>query len=444
MMFFMSAAYCALQGGDRVVFVGDDATQQGIYTRYVMDYFSLRYPGTDIKFYNAGWDGDTTQRALYRLERDVFRLKPTVVVLLLGMNDCVSIPINERCIDQYAYGMNELIKRITEAKIKIVLISPFRIDSNISSDYKDCNDLLFRTTGILKVISDKGAMDTLAPPPHGINERKSGLDLPYFNLFGLMSETETLGRKDNSKFTMMGDQFRPNQAGAAVAAYAIIKALRNDESASGLSIDTANYSFSAYRCTVRDIAIGGKEISFYRSDSAYPTYFDPEAAPVFKYVPIVEDLNSYMFKVSGLTPGKWKLTVAKMEVGTFTSEQLAEGVNLANYPGPWQVLAKRIDGMVADEQNIYFIRSRQVGIIPPDNVNDRHIQTLTRTADRYNAERKRAIQPAIDASSVEQNALINKLESILASRRDARLKASRDGHEWLWTLSMVEDKPTND
>ena len=34
-----------LKSGDRVVFLGDSITEQRCYTRYVMNYFTLRYPG---------------------------------------------------------------------------------------------------------------------------------------------------------------------------------------------------------------------------------------------------------------------------------------------------------------------------------------------------------------------------------------------------------------
>jgi len=65
--------------GDRVVFLGDSITEQRMHTRYVMNYFALRYPGYSITFRNAGWTGDSAGNGLARLERDVLSLKPDVV-----------------------------------------------------------------------------------------------------------------------------------------------------------------------------------------------------------------------------------------------------------------------------------------------------------------------------------------------------------------------------
>ena len=76
-----------LKPGDRMVSLGDSITEQRIYTRYVMDYFALRYPGQKIEFRNAGWVSDTAVGGLKRLQRDVLDLKPTVVSICYGVND---------------------------------------------------------------------------------------------------------------------------------------------------------------------------------------------------------------------------------------------------------------------------------------------------------------------------------------------------------------------
>ena len=51
-----------------------------------------RYPTMRVRFVNAGWSGDTVQGGSggsvdYRLQRDVISQNPTMVVVMLGMND---------------------------------------------------------------------------------------------------------------------------------------------------------------------------------------------------------------------------------------------------------------------------------------------------------------------------------------------------------------------
>ena len=61
-----------------VVFLGDSITQ---------GWNSLAKVFPDIKVVNRGIGGDTTRGVLYRLNADVIALKPTAVVLLIGIND---------------------------------------------------------------------------------------------------------------------------------------------------------------------------------------------------------------------------------------------------------------------------------------------------------------------------------------------------------------------
>jgi lysophospholipase L1-like esterase len=61
-----------------VVFLGDSITQ---------GWNSLAKDFSDIRVVNRGIGGDTTRGVLYRLNADVLGLKPTAVVLLIGIND---------------------------------------------------------------------------------------------------------------------------------------------------------------------------------------------------------------------------------------------------------------------------------------------------------------------------------------------------------------------
>ena len=64
----------ALKADDRIVIYGDSITEQRIYSRYLQQYLYCRYPELKLKFFNAGWGGDTAVGALNRLERDVLVL----------------------------------------------------------------------------------------------------------------------------------------------------------------------------------------------------------------------------------------------------------------------------------------------------------------------------------------------------------------------------------
>ena len=94
----LTLALCAsgadfyLHPNDVVVFYGDSITDQRLYTTYVETFIVTRYPKLPVRFVHSGWGGDRVTGGGGgpiddRLKRDVFTYKPTVMTIMLGMND---------------------------------------------------------------------------------------------------------------------------------------------------------------------------------------------------------------------------------------------------------------------------------------------------------------------------------------------------------------------
>lgn len=58
------------------------------YVKVVSSYLNNEYAHKRFKIYNTGVSGNTVKNVYARLQRDVIDLKPTVINLLLGVNDC--------------------------------------------------------------------------------------------------------------------------------------------------------------------------------------------------------------------------------------------------------------------------------------------------------------------------------------------------------------------
>lgn len=374
-----------------MVFLGDSITEQRCYTRYVMNYFTLRYPGSDISFRNAGWSGDTAPGGLNRLQRDVLSLNPQVVSICFGMNDGGYGDFNQAGYDRYTNGMAGLVTQLTNAGVRVILLTPGCVDPD-----KRLNGLLYN--------------ETLKRFARGVKEIAAQRGLPISDLYSLMLDVQNRAKGDTPAFTMIPDSVHPAPPGQAVMAYGLLKALGCTDPASGLTIDAKNSKVVPDRCKVTDLKVVPDALSFVRTDEALPTYLDPETASVMKYLPFEQDMNPYPLKVTGLKEGNWQLVVQGITVGTNTAEQLAQGINLASMPGPWRVLGATVNGLSAEQEGLYFTVWRQVQLL--------------------------ATLPEVQT---EQQALVKRLNEIVAARELLRIKAPTGDRAWTWSLTLVTE-----
>jgi lysophospholipase L1-like esterase len=82
----------ALHNHDSVVCYGDSITAQRFYTKLTEEFVLTRYPALHVRFYNAGVPGDTVFGGYagampQRVQRDVEPFHPTMITVMLGMND---------------------------------------------------------------------------------------------------------------------------------------------------------------------------------------------------------------------------------------------------------------------------------------------------------------------------------------------------------------------
>jgi lysophospholipase L1-like esterase len=102
----MPAQEFHLKDGDRVVFFGDSITDQRLYTTFAETFAVTRFPKRNITFVHSGWGGDRVTGGAgggiqERLTRDVFAYKPTVMTIMLGMNDGRVRPFDAQIFDMY-------------------------------------------------------------------------------------------------------------------------------------------------------------------------------------------------------------------------------------------------------------------------------------------------------------------------------------------------------
>lgn len=136
----LAASLCAQTGfylhdNDTVLFYGDSITEQRLYTTFVETFVFTRYPRLNVHFVNAGWGGENATggnggSADTRLTRDVLPYKPTVMTVMLGMNDGGYIALDDQRFTRYKQGMEHILQVVKQAfpDIRITLIEPSPYD----------------------------------------------------------------------------------------------------------------------------------------------------------------------------------------------------------------------------------------------------------------------------------------------------------------------------
>ncbi len=123
-----------LREGDRVVFYGDSITDQRLYTTFTETYVVTRFPRMNIAFVHSGWGGDRVTGGGggpvdVRLWRDVLPYNPTVVTIMLGMNDGRYRAFDQAFFDEFSTGfkhITDVLKRqIPGVRITAIQPSPY-------------------------------------------------------------------------------------------------------------------------------------------------------------------------------------------------------------------------------------------------------------------------------------------------------------------------------
>ena len=125
----------AVKDGDTVVFYGDSITDQRLYTTFAETYVVTRFPQLHIKFVHSGWGGDKVSGGGggpidLRLKRDVFAYQPSVMTIMLGMNDGRYRAFDDAIYKEFTDGYEHIIQSVKAdlPNIRITVIDPSPYD----------------------------------------------------------------------------------------------------------------------------------------------------------------------------------------------------------------------------------------------------------------------------------------------------------------------------
>lgn len=132
----------------QTVFDGEHA-----YHRYLSKIFGVLYPNTPINIINAGISGDDIQRCYERLEKDVLRFSPDLVVVSTGLNDVTGF---EEWLPEYKKYLSKIYDKVQEAGIELIFLTENMINTYIKYDM---NDAFKETAKLTMGLQSDGLLD---------------------------------------------------------------------------------------------------------------------------------------------------------------------------------------------------------------------------------------------------------------------------------------------
>jgi lysophospholipase L1-like esterase len=345
-----------LRNGDRVVFYGDSITDQRLYTTFVETYALTRFPDRQIAFIHSGWGGDRVTGGggggiNTRLARDVIPYRPTVVTIMLGMNDGRYRAFDQQIFDIYANGYRQIVKRLKTdlPNVRITAIQPSPYDDvtrppTFEGGY---NAVLLRYSQFLKELAASEQLLT------------ADLNSPVVDMLQRANAADPeLAKK------IIPDRVHPGPAGHLIMAESLLKAWGAPAIVTSVTIDAAARKSEAANATLTDMRFG-PVISWTETDRALPMPVDaddPVMGLTVRSSDFMDAMNREMLKVTGLSLGKYTLRIDGEEAGTFTVEDLRAGVNLAAFKTPMWAQAHRVHALTLEHNNIHFARWRSVQV----------------------------------------------------------------------------------
>jgi lysophospholipase L1-like esterase len=331
----------AVHDGDRVTFYGDSITAQREYTRDVEDYVLTRFPQWKVDFHNAGVGGDKVSGGSagpvdLRLQRDVFEARPTVVTIMLGMNDGyyrASEPgIASTYEDGYRHIVDSLKKNLPQARITLIQPSPYDDITREPLFPGGYNGVLLQYSRFLTELShdQQTGLADLNTPVAGV-------------LTALNQQSHDLAQQ------LLPDRVHPAEGGHWIMAGALLKSWNAPALVSSVALSASPARVEkATNATVSDLHAGQQGLAWTQIEAALPLPFpppevDPVLALTLKVSDLVSTLDQEMLAIAALGPGKYELRIDGRLIGSFSADELGKGINLAVLDTPMREQSRLLE-----------------------------------------------------------------------------------------------------
>jgi lysophospholipase L1-like esterase len=361
---FLFLASCAaaqsafyLRDNDTVVFYGDSITDQRMYTVAVETFAVTRFPAKNIRFVHSGWGGDRVTGGgggpiEQRLKRDVVAYKPTVMTIMLGMNDGRYRAFDQEIFKTYSEGYQRILDllKADNPNLRLTLIQPSPYDDVTRAPVFEpgYNQTLLRYSEFVKELAGRN------------NQAVADLNTGVVEMLRRANTTDPAAAKQ-----IIPDRVHPGWAGHFIMAAELLKAWGASKLVTSVELDLAAKKVTSQEnTTVSGLRSDSGVFSWTQKDEALPMPL-PDKSPTTMLAvnssDFFERLNSQWLKVNGLDAAKkWSLRINGIRVGEFSAQELAAGMNLAKLDTPMMQQAEQVHTLTVKRTNVHNLRWRQL------------------------------------------------------------------------------------
>ena len=349
-----------LHAGDRVVFYGDSITDQRLYTTFTETFVVTRFPKMPVSFVHSGWGGDRVTGGGggsidTRLDRDVIPYRPTVVTIMLGMNDGEYKAFDDPRFDKFSLGyqhiVDKLLQDIPGVRLTVIEPSPFDDYTRPPRFEGGYNQTLNRYSQFVHSLADrKGVTD-------------ADLNSPVVqDLLHARAANLELAQK------LIPDSVHPGPAGHMMMAQALLKAWNATALVSSVEIDGGTGKLIDAANTVVANVAKHDTLTWEQQDQCLP--FPIDWNDKSKLVPLavessglLDALDREMLTIRGLSAVPYSVKIDGIEAGRFTAAELAVGINLATLANtPMMKQAMAVHAATLERTSIHQFRWRTIQV----------------------------------------------------------------------------------
>jgi lysophospholipase L1-like esterase len=335
-----------LQDGDRVVFYGDSITEQAHYTFPIELFVRLRFPSLNVSFVNSGWSGDRAWGGAggtldERLERDVIAHKPTVVTVMLGMNDGYYTDFDSKTVAAFEDSLEKLVGKLERSLfgVRITLIGTSPYDNVTAGDQPDWE--IGITGGYNSVVKRFSAAARKVAAKH---------DLLFVDMNDPLVQLLTQLNIKNPALArqLIPDRIHPSAAAGMVMAGRLLQAWNAPGAEHGICIDLKR--------------VGGP--LRVRRELLLPYPFDrsdPLTKLIVESFPGMGLFRDNTLRIVALSSAQASVEIDGNNLGEFTAAQLAAGINLA-LDKQLTRQAEEVSKLMQLHDQADFVRWRDLGV----------------------------------------------------------------------------------